>query len=154
MLVLTIIGTLLGLIVVGIGLMRFNDYTERIYRYEVFSTPLVFGNAFAWALMLGGYYWMDKARRAIAAAEAAGRASTSDPLNGVVIGIIGLTLYLILTVILYRRLGWKIGTVAMMIGWVIYPVAAIGGFIAFVLLIGFLSETKPVYNINGSNKSD
>ncbi len=144
--ILILIVILMVLSAAIVGITRFSRYVKTHHKYELFAFPSLAKNAAAWALMIWGLYWR---YRAINDPRVT---FWPDPLNGLILFLIGLILYLMLTVKLYRRIGYHSATIALLIGWVIYPICGVIGTFGALMMISVAASTRPVYTINSSRR--
>lgn len=137
MAVLTVLGVLLGIILVFVLVMKFNAYTYNKYKYEFFEV---------WSYVLASisdaliYFGNSSYETAIL--------KNGDILDGqllILFGIIGL---IILVSINISKTGIIIGIIGSIFQLILYAALAVIGFIAIIFLMAFFLQTKPVFSIN------
>jgi len=140
MLILTLIGLLIGGIVIYAFIQWFNRYTVSKANYEFFTVEHSVAIMASYAMIFFGYVWFSNARTA-----------HGDWLNGALIVGIGSLILLSLIVNNFLKTPKRIafmGTIAQLI---VYIPITMGGVIIVLVLMAFFAETKPVYVINSED---
>lgn len=137
MTVLTIIGILLAAFIVYVLVDMFNDYTYKKYKYEFFAVESFIAIAISYALLFFGNKWYSSAL-----------ISAGDTLNGII--LISLSIIILLVIIYknFKQTSFFIGLVGTIFQMAVYVVLTIVGIFALFIMLAFLAQTKPVYNLN------
>ena len=137
MTVITIIGILVGLYLLFLFITSVNNYTYRVYKYDIFNKENYFTSVGAYALI---FFGNNLYRDAVA--------NSGDILNGQL--LIGFGIMILVGVFAYniKHTSLILGFILSLIQVVIYVPAAIVSLLILLVLIAYFSETKPVYNIN------
>lgn len=139
MLVLSIIGIIAGLIIIYMGVMSANRYTQRRFRFEFFDWAGYLLVALCDGLLYFGYTWYMEALSH----------SGGDLLNGQILMGLG---SMVAIFIVYRNIkssNTAIGVLGTLLQFVIFSGLAVVGFFAILMAIGAASQVRPVYSING-----
>ncbi len=137
MLVLKIIGVIVALVIANFIIDKFNQYTNKKYRYEFIDWGSYFIVAISYAFIFFG-------ERAYTNAYI----SNGDILNGqllVGIGIIGL---IFMSYINIKSTNLLMGILGSLFQFTIYIGLAIIGAVILFIASAVFSQTKPVYNLN------
>jgi len=139
MLVLTIIGVLVGLILLAMFVTRMNEYTQKKYRYEIFNWYNLAAAGLGYGLIFFGRRWYIK--------EAA--IADGDIVNGIVLIVLGV--FTIAFVILnnIQNTSLKFGLLFSVVQLALYIPASVVAFYGLLITAAFFAQTKPVYSING-----
>jgi len=137
MLILTLIGLLIVAFAIYTFILWFNKYTYHHAQYEFFTQEHSVAMVFSYGLMFFGNSWMQTALE-----------DKGDWLNGAI--VLGIGVALLVGVIINNfiqapRVYAIAGSLAQII---FYIPISIGAVIIVVVMLAWLSETKPVYNIN------
>jgi len=137
MVVLSIIGIIIGLILIAFFIQYSNAYSTRVYEYEIFNITNFVMSVLGYIAIYFGNEWYTQALKA-----------HEDILNGeLLIGIGTLLLYGVLYINIKRTAPFY-GFLMSIVGGVLYLAATPLVFFAFLMALAYFSETKPVYTIN------
>jgi vacuolar-type H+-ATPase subunit I/STV1 len=137
MTVLSIIAIIVALILVGLFVEHSNNYSMKVYGYEIFNAVNFTLSVLGYFAIYFGYNWYMDALK-----------DHGDLLNGVLLMGIG-TLLLLGTVYMnIKRTSLRYGLIMSIVTEILYAVATPIVFFALLLAVAFFSQTKPVYNIN------
>ncbi len=137
MLVLSIIGIIIGLILLALFIQASNGYSVKVYGYEIFNTGNFTVSVLGYlAIYFGNSWYMDALKE------------HGDLLNGEILMAIGGVFLIGVVYLNIKNTSLIYGLVMSIVAEVVY--AAATPFILLVLLMAgaFFAETKPVYNIN------
>lgn len=141
MLVLNILGTVTAIALVLSALATFESHVEKRYRCRFFTKPAFGLLAVVAASLFGGHYWWQQARLA-----------KEDPLNGIVLMVLGVCGVVGVVVWNIRRTGVLIGATGTLLQFAIFAVLAPFGIVGLMLgaVITFLgfAVARPVFVIN------
>jgi len=137
MTVLTIIGILSLVAIVYMLMMLFDDYTYKNYNYEFFQW-----NSFI--IMAGSYLSIFIGKDMYVKALA----NNGDILNGQLLIIFGAIALIYVFIINIKNTNLLVGTFGSIFQFTIYAVLTVISFFALLVIVLFLSQTKPVYVIN------
>lgn len=137
MLVLSIIGAIVAIILVYMFVTKVNSYTMKKYDYEFFNFITYGISAAGYVLIYYGHQWYQNAI-----------ADHSDSLNGVLIMLIGIVMISLIIYINFKNTPVKLSLMLTPVQQILYAALAVVGFMALVLGIAYLMQTKPVYQIN------
>ncbi|MCD6433867.1 MAG: hypothetical protein J7L21_07480 [Sulfurimonas sp.] len=132
---------ILGLIAVAVALFMMvswiNTYSQRHYNYEFFNIGSFIIIAIGYGLAWYGWTWFNEA------VDAGG-----DILNGQI--LVGIGVMLVSGVFLsnIRNTSLAFGFFAGMFQLVLFVPLSVAAAFAFIVAVAWMSETKPVYNIN------
>jgi len=128
MVVLSIIGIIIVLILIAVFIQASNEYSVKLYGYEIFNVGNFFVAVLGYLLI---YFWNGWYRDAIR--------EQGDLLNGEL--LIGLVILFLLGVVYFN-------IKKTIISEIFYAVVTPVVFFALLMAAAFFAETKPVYNIN------
>lgn len=138
MTVLYILGTLLVIAIILALVEKINAFSESRYKYEFFTWGNLFFTTVAYALIIFGKKWY----------MANYISQSGDPLNGAILVIIGILMVVGLFLYQIYRTGFIFGFVVGLLQIVLYIPASVVSVFAFLIAAAWLSETKPVINLN------
>jgi len=140
MLILTLIGLLIAAFAIYTFILWFNKYTYHHAQYEFFTKEHSVVIVFSYALIFFGNSWMQTALK-----------NNDDWLNGAIVLAVGVVLLVGVIINNFKkapRLYAIAGSLAQLI---FYIPITIGAVIIVAVMMAWLSETKPVYNINSND---
>lgn len=137
MIVLGVILALLGIAFIYWLIIKIDEYTYKVYKYEFFSSVHFFVLFLANVSLYFGHMWY---KTVIAASE--------DILNGIILMIIGALIVTFVVYVNVKRTSLLLGLSVSLFQIALYAVGSVFALFAIVVTIAFLAETKPVYNIN------
>ncbi|HIP15398.1 MAG TPA: hypothetical protein EYG74_07910 [Sulfurimonas autotrophica] len=138
MLILSIIGIIVGIVLIYGFIIEVNRYTEKTYSYEFFNFANYSISAAGYVLIYYGYNWYEKALN-----------TDQDILNGIILVGIGIILIGFVLYFNIKNTSIKLSILFSPIQQVLYAVFALFGLLAIVLMIAYFAQTKPVFNIRG-----
>jgi len=138
MLILSIIGIIVGIVLIYGFIIEVNRYTEKTYSYEFFNFANYGISAAGYVLIYYGYHWYEKALN-----------TDQDILNGIILVGIGIILIGVVLYFNIKNTSIKLSILFSPIQQVLYAVFALFGLLAIVLMIAYFAQTKPVFNIRG-----
>lgn len=138
MIVLSIIGIIALMIGIYLGVIAFDRYSYRCYRYEFFTKKNLLIIGIADALLLGGYHWYQ--------ASLAGKA---DQLNGQILLFLGLIGIVWMVFRNIKHTSIDFGVLGSLFQIAVFSIISVCWMIGIVVIILALLDTKPMYCING-----
>jgi len=138
MTVLYILGVLLVIAIIFALVGKINDFSESRYNYEFFTWGNLFFTTVAYALMYFGRDWY--------LSELV--LKDGDTLNGVVLIVIGVLMILGLLLTHIKSTNFFFGLIVGLAQLALYIPASVASIFAFFIAAAWLSETKPVVNLN------
>ena len=137
MIVLSIIAALIALAFIVWFVQYSNDYSTRVYGYEVFNTEEFFGYMVAYVMLYFGYNWFEEALN-----------DHGDILNGILLVLIGLIVIAGMVYNTIKQTSLRYGLGMSLIKALLYAVAA-PVVVGIVMIVGaWLMETKPVVRLD------
>lgn len=137
MLVLSIIGIIVGIILVYGIVIHVNEYTLKKYDYEYFDLVTYGISAAGYVLIFYGNGWYQSAL-----------AADKDILNGILVMGIGVALILVVIYMNFKNTPAKLSILVTPLQQLFYAVFAVFGFLAVIFAIGYVAQTKPVFDIS------
>lgn len=137
MTVLTIIGVLITLILIALFIQSSNEYSMKVYGYEIFNAGNFMVSVFGYLAIYFGNSWYSEALK-----------EQGDLLNGqLLMGIGGLFL---LAAIYFniKNTSLVYGLMMSIVTEILYAAATPVVLLGLLVAAAFFAETKPVYNIN------
>ncbi len=138
MTVLYILGALLVIFIIFVIVGMINDFSESRYNYEFFTWGNLFFTTVAYLSIYFGRKWY----------LADLIAKNGDTLNGVVLIAIGGLMLLGLLITHMKNTNIIFGFVVGFIQFALYIPASVMSVLMFIMAAAWLSETKPVVNLN------
>lgn len=138
MLILSIIGIIVGIVLIYGFIIEVNRYTEKTYSYEFFNFANYGISAAGYVLIYYGYNWYEKALN-----------TDQDILNGIILIGIGIILIGFVLYSNIKNTSIKLSILFSPIQQVLYAVFALFGLLAIVLMITYFAQAKPVFDIRG-----
>jgi len=138
MTVLSILGLLLLLFVTVILVSKINSYSEQHYNYQFFTWSNLFFTVVSYALLYFGREWY--------LSELA--TSHGDTLNGILLLIFGFMMLAGLLLYHMKKTTLLFGFFVGLLQLLLYIPASVVSILAFIFTALWLSETKPVVNLN------
>jgi hypothetical protein len=140
MVVLSIIGVIVFLAILFASIKKLDTYTDEKFGYQFFdSSNIALITIGAWLCYFGYDWYMDAVKEG------------SDTLNGILMMAIGTIFYLLQIFINFSSTNFKIGFFGSIFQIVVLSVASVFIFIFLLIAMAFLSETKPVINLNSKD---
>lgn len=137
MIVLEIIGGLLVLFLLYGATLEIDKYSQKVYAYEFFTTDNLVIAIIGYALLFGGFLWYKDAL-----------GDHGDTLNGIVLMFIGLPFIVALIYKNLKATSLIFGTLATIFQLIVFAASTVFILYGVLLLMAWLSDTKPVYEIN------
>lgn len=137
MTVLTILGLLLAIAVVIAVITMVNEYSIKKYHYQFFNWGNLVVVSLGYLSIFYGDSWYDRALK-----------SSGDVLNGQLLIAIGVIMVVGMFIYHIRRTGFFFGVFFSIVQFVIYLPTSFLAFFALIILLAWLSDTKPVINLN------
>ncbi len=137
MLVLSIIGIIVGLIVIALFIQFSNEYSVRVYKYEIFNVGNFVLSVLGYIAIYFGNEWYIQELKV-----------HGDILNGILLIVIGALLLFSVIYVNIKRTSPLYGFMMSVAEGILYLAATPLVFFVFIAVVAFFSETKPVYNIN------
>lgn len=140
MLILTLIGLLIAAFAIYTFILWFNTYTYHHAQYEFFTKEHSIAMVFSYTLMFFGNNWMQTAL-----------ANNDDWLNGAIVLTVGVLLLMGVIINNFKKAPKLYAVAGSMAQLIFYIPIAMGAVIIVAAMVAWLSETKPVYNINSND---
>ena len=137
MLVLSIIGIIVGLIVIALFIQFSNEYSVRVYKYEIFNVGNFVLSVLGYIAVYFGNEWYFQELKV-----------HGDTLNGILLIVIGALLLFSVIYVNIKKTSLLYGFMMSIVEGILYLVVTPLVFFVFIAVVAFFSETKPVYNIN------
>ena len=137
MVVLSIIGVIIGLILVTLLVKASNEHSSKVYKYKIFNYENFILSILGYFASYFGYEWYLKAIK-----------QNTDILNGELLMVIGVLFFLAAIYANIKNTSLLYGLLMSIVTELVYAAAAPVVFYALIMAIAFFSKTKPVYNIN------
>jgi len=137
MTVLMVIGIIVGLILLATFVIRTNEYTHRVYKYEFFNWESLAITGVGYAFLLFGKNWF-----------VTEMAKQGDLLNGIILMAIGAWIIYYVVRKNIEKTSLKFGLLFSVVQLILYiPATYIAIFVIMIIFVA-LAQTRPVYNIN------
>jgi hypothetical protein len=137
MIVLSIIGGIVGLMILSLIIMKLNEYSNTKYKYEIFNIGN-FSIAFiANCALFFGNSWYQSAL-----------STSGDLLNGQILISIGIVILLFIVYKNISNTSFEFGMPISIFQLLLYGVASVFLVFGILIALAWLGETKPVYNLN------
>ena len=137
MLVLSIIGIIIGLILLALFIQASNGYSVKLYGYEIFNIESFIISVLGYlAIFFGNSWYMDALKE------------QGDLLNGEILMVIGGVFLLSVIYLNIKNTSFIYGLVMSIVTEVVYAAATPIVVLVLLMAVSFFAETKPVYNIN------
>lgn len=137
MIVLKILGAIVAAIVLYIIVLKINKYSERNFKYQFFSYANFTFSSIAYYMIFFGYRWYESALK-----------KGEDILNGEIIISIGVLILLTIIIIHIKRTHFIFALFFSIVQFLIYIPASFVALVILLAALAWLSDTKPVYNLN------
>jgi len=138
MTVLYILGTLLVIALIFVLVEKINAFSISNYNYEFFTWGNLFFTTTAYLSIFYGRKWYLSALVT----------DNGDTLNGVVLIVIGVLMLLGLLITHMKSTNFIFGFAVGFLQLALYVPASVASVLAFIMAAAWLSETKPVVNLN------
>ncbi len=140
MLILTLMGLLAAAFTIYTFILWFNKYTYHHAQYEFFTKEHSVAMVFSYALMFFGNSWMQTAL-----------ANNNDWLNGAIVLAVGVLLLMGVIINNFKQAPKIYAIAGSLAQMIFYIPISMGAVIIVAVIAAWLSETKPVYNINSND---
>lgn len=140
MLILTLIGLLIAAFAIYAFILWFNKYTYDHVQYAFFTKEHSIAMVFSYLLMFFGNGWMQTALK-----------NHDDWLNGAIVLAAGGVLLIGVIINNFKKAPRRYAIAGSLAQLIVYVPLSIGAVIIVAVAAAWLSETKPVYNINNDD---
>ena len=134
---LSIIGIIIALILLYIFVIVSNEYSRKTYNYEIFNVENFIVSFLAYLALYFGNEWYLNALKA-----------GKDILNGQLLMGIGVILLSIIIYLNVKKTSLSYGLIMGFVAEILYLAATPLVFFAFIMMMAYFGQAKPVYNIN------
>lgn len=137
MLILKLIALLMGAFVLFLIMDRFNRFSRDEIGYEYFTNEHTIAMVIGYALILAGWIWST--------------GSTNDPLNGIIVILIGIAIITKVIMNNFDKTPRLFAIAGSLMQIVIYIPVTLLIIPIGIMVLGFFSQIKPVYTINAQD---
>jgi len=139
MTVLAILGLAVGAYLLYLSAVKFNEYTQKQYRYVFFEMNSFLAIGISYGLLFFGNSWYETAL-----------GKGEDTLNGIILMVIAVIIILAMIVKNFYETDFTIGLFGTLFQLSLYVLCTIVGAFVLLVLFAIATQTRPVYNLNSN----
>lgn len=139
MTVLVILGLAIGAYLLYFSAVKFNEYTQKQYRYLFFQMNSFLAIAISYGLLFFGNRWYETAL-----------GKSEDTLNGIILMVIGVIIIIAMIIKNFYETDFITGLFGTLFQLSLYVLCTIIGAFVLLVLFAIAAQTRPVYNLNSN----
>lgn len=139
MTVLVILGLAIGAYLLYFSAVKFNEYTQKQYRYLFFQMNSFLAIAISYGLLFFGNRWYETALD-----------KGEDTLNGIILMVIGVIIIIAMIIKNFYETDFITGLFGTLFQLSLYVLCTIIGAFVLLVLFAIAAQTRPVYNLNSN----